>query len=228
MNNDVKSNNICPLCGQEINTTKGVTTVLKQLVHEKCLYASTEEKWERAAVKERIKVIWTKAGIEKINYPYFSKQIERIKQEYDISYRQMLRALRWFFEIEENPVTEESSMEIIPWIVHKSDEYFKIKENAVLHNKTWWVLDQQILIDYKDTRKFMPYINDKEFIKRIRKSLMKPLPEDFDLSCFDSNFDSSKLPEYVPYVPTEEELKETIQADTFDELLDELERLNLL
>ena len=119
----------CTVCGQKFNRDKiqAVKVGKNRYAHYKCdpsgekVPLENPENEDLTALKEYAKDLLK----DDYNAVKVNAQIKKFRKEYDYTYSGMLKALKWFYEIQKKPVYQANGgLGIIPYIYQDAFNYF--------------------------------------------------------------------------------------------------------
>lgn len=117
---------VCKYCGQSFDRdTEPCVKIGNRYAHKTCFENQdktiVQEDLDREAFWEYIKVLYGK----KYNYPSINKQVETYIKEYNFTYSGMLKALKWFYEIERGDKEDSGGrVGILPYIYEDARRYY--------------------------------------------------------------------------------------------------------
>lgn len=135
---------ICCYCKKEFDKRKEPYEQIssKKIAHLTC---ATNEKNRIKTDEEKLNAYIDELFNKKCNYPVIKKQIKQYIEEYHYSYSGILKALKFFYEIQNNDISKANgTISIIPYIYEKAYNYYYAQ----------WAANQQNI--NKDIKKYVP------------------------------------------------------------------------
>ena len=135
----------CIVCGEKFNIEKiqGIQISARKFAHEKCYSEGKGEIVPLPPPKEKeppkpkestidadlqaLRVyIFEELYNKDCNFAMINKQIKQYHDEYGYTYTGMLKTLKWFYEIQKNPISKaiKRDIAILPYIYRDASKYY--------------------------------------------------------------------------------------------------------
>ena len=133
----------CKICGEKFNIEKiqGVIVGARRYAHQTCFpdgeLVPLPEKKEKEPPKEKestvdpdlqeLRVyIFEELYNKDCNFAMINKQIKNYHDEYGYTYTGMLKTLKWFYEIQKNPISKaiKRDIAILPYVYRDASQYY--------------------------------------------------------------------------------------------------------
>lgn len=120
----------CPRCGEQMDR-EGKVKIKTRFYHPACiedmrkenLEGEKQEKSNENDYAALIKYICDKYDLQRPTGQIL-KQIKSFKDEYGYKYKGMELALRYFFDLEENTVKDDTGVGIIPYVYERAKNFY--------------------------------------------------------------------------------------------------------
>lgn len=129
----------CPYCGERDDRNE-MTQVKSRWWHEECIIAKREENLAMKNLppnlegstpeqeyRELISYICEKYGLDRPTGQIL-KQIQSFSEDFEYRYKGMELALRYFFDLEQNSVKENTGIGIVPYVYDRARNFYSKKK----------------------------------------------------------------------------------------------------